>query len=294
MPTRKTPSRAFPVLSITPQAPVALSVVLPCYRAAELARGSVERLASALAGRIPTFEIIVVDDGAGDCASALASLASVPGGTVRVLTLPANRGKGAAVAEGMKAARGAVRVFTDVDLPYGATPIMLLETLIRTRGFHMVIGDRTFPQSRYETELPLGRRLASAVFSRITATLVTGGFFDTQCGLKGFRGDIANALFNLQRVDRFAFDVELIYLALKYGLEIKRIPVVLEANDTSSVRLGYDSVRTLADVARIKLNQVRGNYHSDALAGLVARECGATSDHLRTPSFARLRLEVQG
>jgi len=273
---------------------MALSVVLPCYRAATLARQSAERLASALAGRIPSFEIIVVDDGAGDCAAELASLAPVPGGIVRVLTLPANRGKGAAVAEGMKVATGAVRVFTDVDLPYGTTPVMLLETLIRTRGFHMVIGDRTFPQSRYETELPFGRRVASAVFSTITATLVTGGFFDTQCGLKGFRGDIANALFRLQRVDRFAFDVELIYLALKYGLEIKRIPVVLESNDTSSVRLGYDSVRTFADVARIKLNQMRGNYASEQLSGLVARECGATADDLRTPSFARLRLEVQG
>ena len=88
----------------------------------------------------------------------------------------------------------------------------------------MVIGDRTFPQSRYETELSFGRRMASAVFSRITNVIVTGGFFDTQCGLKGFRGDVADALFGLQTVNRFAFDVELIYLALKNGLEIKRIP----------------------------------------------------------------------
>jgi len=294
MQLRKTPSRASAPASGTPAAPLALSVVLPCYNAGGLVRTSVERLASALAGRIPSFEIIVVDDGTGDCDAELLDVAAVPGGSLRVLTLPVNRGKGAAVAEGMRIATGDVRVFTDVDLPYGTTPIMLLETLIRTRGFHMVIGDRTFPQSRYETELSLGRRLASAVFSRITSTLVTGGFFDTQCGLKGFRGDIAGALFQLQRIDGFAFDVELIYVALKYGLEIKRVPVVLEANDTSSVRLFYDAVRTFGDVGRIKLNQLRGNYASDVLAGLVARECGQASDRLRTPSFSRLRLEVQG
>jgi len=284
MSSRKTPFGAFPDKSRTLPAPVALSVVLPCYRAASLARQSAERLGSALAGRIHSFEIIVVDDGVGDCAAELDSVAPVPGGVVRVVTLPVNRGKGAAVAEGMKSATGAVRVFTDVDLPYGTTPIMLLEALIRTRGFHMVIGDRTFPQSVYEAELTFGRRMASAVFSRITNTLVTGGFFDTQCGLKGFRGDVAEVLFSLQTVDRFAFDVELIYLALKHGLEIKRIPVMLESNMTSSVSLGRDSIRTLIDVARIKMNQMRGAYSNHHLATLVARECAAASVPLRTPA----------
>ena len=157
----------------------------------------------------------------------------------------------------------------------------------------MVIGDRTFPQSRYETELPFGRRIASGVFSKITATLVTGGFFDTQCGLKGFRGDIAEALFGLQSVERFAFDVELIYLALTYGLEIKRIPVMLESNTTSSVRLGRDALQTLVDVTRIKLHQMRGDYESTALRGLVARECSAASTPLRTPVIAHAVLKVR-
>lgn len=272
---------------------VALSVVLPCYRAAALARQSVARLVNALSGRIETYEIIVVDDGAGDCTAAVSPVEPGRGGRIRVLTLPKNRGKGGAVAEGMKAATGAVRVFTDIDLPYGTTPVMLVESLVRERGFHIVIGDRTFPQSRYETELPFGRKLASGVFSRITAALVTGGFFDTQCGLKGFRGDVAEALFHLQTVDRFAFDVELIYLALKNGLEIKRIPVMLESNMTSSVRLGRDSLRTFIDVGRIKLNQMRGVYASPHLATLVARECAIASVPLRTPILPQLAIGRQ-
>jgi len=251
------------------------------------------RLTHALAGRIPSYEIIVVDDGIGDCEPLLRDLPTGPGGQVHVITLPKNRGKGGAVAAGMKAASGKVRVFTDIDIPYGTTPVMLVESLIRSRGFHMVIGDRTFPQSRYETELPFGRRIASGVFSKITATLVTGGFFDTQCGLKGFRGDIAEALFGLQSVERFAFDVELIYLALTYGLEIKRIPVMLESNTTSSVRLGRDALQTLVDVTRIKLHQMRGDYESTALRGLVARECSAASTPLRTPVIAHAVLKVR-
>lgn len=272
---------------------MALSVILPCYKAAELARQSVMRLTRALAGRIPSYEIIVVDDGIGDCEPLLRDLPMGPGGQVHVITLPENRGKGGAVAAGMKAASGNVRVFTDVDIPYGTTPIMLVESLIRTRGFHMVIGDRTFPQSRYETELSFGRRMASGIFSKITATLVTGGFFDTQCGLKGFRGDIAEALFGLQRVERFAFDVELIYLALTYGLEIKRIPVMLETNTPSSVRLGRDSLQTLIDVSRIKLHQMAGDYESIQLRGLVARECSAASIPLRTPAITHAALKVR-
>ncbi len=270
----------------------ALSVVLPCYRAAALARQSVQRLVGALSGRIPSYEIIVVEDGGHECEAALTGVPAGAGGRIRVLSLPSNRGKGAAVAAGMRSARGAVRVFTDIDVPYGTTPIMLIETLVRTRGFHMVIGDRTFPQSRYETELPFGRRVASAVFSRITATLVTGGFFDTQCGLKGFRGDVADELFSLQSVERFAFDVELIYLALTYGLEIKRIPVMLETNAGSSVRLGRDSLRTLMDLARIKYHQMHGDYESKSLSTLVASECADAAMPLRTPAIARAALQV--
>ncbi|MEO8577686.1 MAG: glycosyltransferase, partial [Gemmatimonadales bacterium] len=267
-------------------------IVLPCYRAAALARQSVQRLVDAFSGRIPSYEIIVVEDGGNECQTTLEGISAGVGGTLRAIALPSNKGKGAAVAAGMRSARGAVRIFTDIDVPYGTTPIMLMETLIRTRGFHMVIGDRTFPQSRYETELPIGRRAASSVFSYITATLVTGGFFDTQCGLKGFRGDVAEEMFNLQTVDRFAFDVELIYLALTYGLEIKRIPVRLETNAGSSVRLGRDSMRTLMDLARIKFHQMSGDYESKSLTNLVANECADAAMPLRTPAIARPALKV--
>ena len=288
MPPRRTPFRGQKGVD----SPVALSVVLPCYRAAALARESVRTLVNAFERRLDSYEIIVVDDGAHDCEQALAGISAGSNGRVGVITLAHNRGKGAAVAAGMAKARGAVRVYTDIDVPYGPEPILLIESLIRTREFHVVIGDRTFPQSRYETELPIGRRAASSVFSFITATLVTGGFFDTQCGLKGFRGDIAEVLFGLQRVERFAFDVELLYVALKYGLEIKRIPVVLESNTTSSVRLGRDAVQTFIDVARIKLNQMQGFYRSDVLIDLVARECATFA--IEHPPAGRQPLRIHG
>ena len=247
---------------------VDVSVVLPSYRAARLALRSVGRLAAFLDGTSMTWEVIVVDDGGGDFAST--DLTGNP--RARVLRLPENRGKGAAVAHGMKAAIGHVRIFTDADLPYDLELIPAMVDYVRAKGFHVVIGDRTLPQSSYLAEIGFKRRLASTLFSAFVGTMVTGGFFDTQCGLKAVRGDVADELFSMRRVDRFAFDVELIYLALRHRLDIKRIPVQLRNNETSSVRLVRDSIRTFADIARIKYNQMRGRYDSDVLERLVYDE----------------------
>lgn len=245
-----------------------LSVILPCYRAASLAQRSVIRLSSFLQTRRQSWEIIVVDDGGGD----FADVSFAEGPDVRLLKLPQNRGKGAAVREGMLCARGKVRVFTDVDLPYDLELIPTIERTIRTTAFHLVIGDRTLPSSSYFAKTTTPRRLASALFSAFVGTLVTGGFFDTQCGIKGVRGDVADMLFPLLRLNRFAFDVELIYAALKNRLDIHRVPVQLRNNETSSVRLWRDASHGIVDIARIKWHQLRGHYHSNRIERLLGEE----------------------
>jgi len=244
-----------------------LSVVLPCYRAADLARRSVLELADFLESSRHSWEIIVVDDGGGDFGSD--QIASDP--RITLLKLPVNEGKGAAVAAGMLQAKGCARVFTDVDLPYGAAAVAVAAEYILERQFHMVLGDRTMGTSRISDTTPR-RQLASGFFSRFVGILVTGGFFDTQCGLKGFRGDVADAIFRLVKLKGFAFDVEVVYLALRYHADIKRIPVQLLANDRSSVRISHDSVRMFFDVLRIKYFQLQGCYDDDRLALIVQRD----------------------
>jgi len=251
---------------------VEVSVVLPCFHGAELARRSVDRLLKYLGATCASFEVVVVDDGGGDFD------ASWPeAGPLRLIRLPANRGKGAAVRAGMLASRGRVRVFTDVDLPYDLELIAAAAHFIRDRGFHLAVGDRTLPGSSYALEVGWRRRLASAVFSQLVGTFLTGGFFDTQCGFKAFRADVAEALFGLARVDRFAFDVELLYLALLYRADIKRVPVQLRNNETSAVRLLRDSTRMLVDVGRIRLRAWRGAYRSPALAAIIAADFAAVA-----------------
>lgn len=242
-----------------------LSIILPCYRAAHLARQSVDDLSAMLEDSGLTWEVIVVDDGGGD----FDVREWRDDSRVRLLDHAVNRGKGAAVRTGMLAARGRTRIFTDVDLPFGTDLLPVMHDYLCGGGFHLVIGDRTLPDSRYHQTTTLPRRIASALFTGFVGRIVTGGFFDTQCGLKGLRGDVADAVFPILRLDRFAFDVELVYVALKHRLDIKRIPVRLLHNETSSVRLLRDSSRGVLDVALIKTNQLRGRYRSAALEQIV-------------------------
>ena len=262
-----------------------LSVILPCYRAAHLARRSVEDLSAMLDESGLAWEVIVVDDGGAD----FDPREWRGSANVRLLTHSVNRGKGAAVRTGMLAARGRARIFTDVDLPFGMDLLPVMHTYLRDGGFHLVIGDRTLPDSSYHHAIAATRRLASALFTGFVGRIVTGGFFDTQCGLKGLRGDIADALLPILRLDRFAFDVELVYVALKHRLDIKRIPVQLLHNETSSVRLLRDSVRGVVDVGRIKANQLQGRYRSPALEEIVRQDFEAARATARTGPVPTIR-----
>jgi dolichyl-phosphate beta-glucosyltransferase len=248
-----------------------VSVVLPCYRAAETASRTVEALSAYLPTVSATWEILVVDDGGNDFGAT--PLPDRPG--VRLLSHPRNRGKGAAVRTGMLAARGQVRVFTDVDMPYDRELVPLMMEYITQAGFHLVIGDRTLPGSVYAEATSVTRRLLSGVASRFIGSLVTGGFHDTQCGIKAMRGDVADQLFPLVRIDRFAFDVEVVYLALKHRLDIKRVPVRLRRGDGSSVRPVRDAIRSSVDLLAIKWRQTRGDYRSPGLEAIVRGEQSA-------------------
>jgi dolichyl-phosphate beta-glucosyltransferase len=251
-----------------PEAPPDVSIVLPSYLAAHIAKRSVDELRTLFAASTLTWEVIVVDDGGGDfdVGQWHEDLA------VTLLRLPHNRGKGAAVRAGMLAARGSARIFSDVDLPYGAAGLAAIVHYLLHHRYHIVIGDRTLPTSSYLEQLGLARRFTSRIATELIGRIVTGGFFDTQCGLKGVRGDVADALFPRMRVDRFMFDVELVYIALKHRLDIKRVPVRLERNETSTVHPVRDSVRGVADLVRIRWHQLRGRYDCDEISALAHRD----------------------
>jgi hypothetical protein len=130
------------------------------------------------------------------------------------------------------------------------------------KEIHFVAGDRTLDESSYYMHVPWLRRAASHIYSTFVGRLVAGGWFDTQCGIKGFRDHVAEDLFGVGRIDRFAFDVELFYIALKRNYDIKRIPVRLRCNETSTVSVITDGATMVRDLGVIWLNQQFGRYRA--------------------------------
>lgn len=229
---------------------VRLSVVVPAYGDAHRVGDTVGRLRHdltdvAVGGGL---EIVVVDDGSQDDTADAARRA----GADQVISLPANRGKGAAVRTGMLAARGGTVAFTDVDLSYAPVQILRLLREVET-GAEMVVGSRLHPEAEAVLRAGVARQLASRLFNFL-AFLVIGELRDTQCGLKAFRRDVARELFSRSTIDGLAFDVELFDLARRSGVKVVEVPVSLTSADTSSVRLRGE-LKAILDLARIRFRR---------------------------------------
>ncbi len=244
----------------------AVSIVIPAFNSARYLAGNVDRLLGFYDTGAIDGEVVVADDGSTDGTADTVRESE----RVRVLRLP-HGGKGAAVRAGMAVTTGEIVGFTDADLPYGVASLPLALAYIRDRRYHAVIGDRTLPGSTHSST-GLLRTAVSDVASFTFRTLVTGGIYDTQCGFKVFRGDVGREIFRLSRIDGFAIDVEIIYMLLKYRLDLKRIPVRLERNEPSSVRVIRDSLGAFRDVAAIRWRWATGQYRAAMLQNLLAAE----------------------
>lgn len=235
-----------------------LSLVIPSYRSASVLSGQLPDLMCWLNTSGFTFEVIVVDDGSEDGG---ATRVAAQNNRCRFLELPRNQGKGGAVRAGMKAARGQFRIFTDADIPFRNEAIASFIHYLDFKEFDVVVGDRALPESRYLTEISKLRKWGSALFTLIVGRFVTTGLFDTQCGMKGFRAAIAEDLFGVGRINGFAFDVELLYIALKRNYDIKRLPVIYRGDQgPSTVSLLRHGPGMVGDLLRIKWHQVFGHY----------------------------------
>lgn len=246
-----------------------ISLVIPVYNGETFLESTLDSLERFLDDAGFDSEIIVVDDGSTDRTPEILSRRS--NDRLANLRLTENRGKFAALKAGMSAARGACRIFTDADLPYDLDAVPVMAELLTNQGFHIVVGDRTLNESETGIDQLALRRLSTRVFSFSVRMLVTGELFDTQVGFKGFRGDVASAIFPLITDDGFAGDVELLYIALKYNLAIRRIPVRLLRRGPTTVSVASHSLPMLRRIAGLRRRWATGQYESMALSGIASQ-----------------------
>ena len=240
---------------IVERSSVRLSVVIPAFREERRIAATVQTLRSALTAALDgsPLEIIVVDDGSPDTTAEEARAA----GADHVIRLPVNRGKGAAVRAGALVAAGDTVMFTDADLSY--RPAQLLRLLEATeRGCDVVVGNRHAAASG--SALGLVRRVSHLVFQQVARLALHGTYADTQCGLKAFRAEAARQIFSATRVDGFAFDVELLLLAERFGLSIHEVPVEVVDEEQSTVNVGAAARSMVFDILRLRRWDRSGVY----------------------------------
>ena len=237
-----------------------LTLVLPAYNEARRIEESLGRCAEFFRDRDLTAEIILADDGSTDATADIFHRAKLTHGHLglafKVLRLP-HRGKGAAVRAGMEAASGDPIVFLDADL---TIPVEIIDVFIGAldTGADIAIASRYVAGS--VVDRPWWRRVMGDVFRAVVHLLVPTNIRDTQCGGKMYTAEAAKDLFAKQRLNGFAFDAEVLFLARRAGYTVREIPFALRQHGETRIDFLADTPKMLRDLFVIRLNDMRGLY----------------------------------
>ena len=233
-------------------APVDLSVIVPAYNEAACIDHGVHAIMDYLSNGNWSWELIVVDDGSTDDTADKVHQVVADVSRARLIQYRPNRGKGFAVRTGVLAASGAWVVFLDADL---STPVDEIDRALPRlqSGIDLVIGSRGHPDARIDRKASFFRRMSSAAFDRIRNAIVgLREFSDTQCGFKAALGESLRPLYERAVIERFMFDVEILFLAHKEGLRIEELPVRWADCPGTTVRFFPGVYRMFRDLIRIR------------------------------------------
>jgi dolichyl-phosphate beta-glucosyltransferase len=268
--------------------PPRLSIVVPAYNEAARLGRSLQEIIRYLNDTREPSEVIVVDDGSTDETAEIARQSLQDSGvvTTRVVRYEENRGKGYAVRLGLLEAQANIALFSDADLSTPITETPKLVDPIRSGEVDLTFGSRALDRRLIGVHQPWRREQGGRVFNLIVRMATGLPFWDTQCGFKAFRMSVCRPLIEAAQIDRFGFDVELIYLAQLAKLRLQEIPVRWDhtAGGPLDVSATYsrDSVRMINEVRRIRRAAAAGEYSEaisaarttamvEAKYGLVAR-----------------------
>jgi glycosyltransferase involved in cell wall biosynthesis len=245
---------------------VDLSIVVPAFNEEHRLPPTLARLAAYLQTQPLRWEILVVDDGSRDktCAVVESAMTTIP--NLRLVRQTPNRGKGAAVRLGMLEARGQIRVMSDADGSMSPDQLpRLLAPLIACTA-EIAIGSRYAEGARTDVKQPLYRVLWSRLANRMIQRSLVPGVRDTQCGFKAFTAEAARALFELGRIDGWAFDLEILALARRAGFAIAEVGVEWTDDKRSRVNPLKDMWKVMREALTIRNNLKRGVYRRPARA----------------------------
>ena len=232
-----------------------VSIVIPCKDEAARILDTVDEVQRWCRANLDAFEIVVVDDGSTD--GTADAVRRRFGDGVRVLALPENRGKGHAIRRGVELATLPRVLFLDAD---HAIHVRHLETFLPAAvRAPVVVGSKRHPGAEVERS---GLRAAAGHMGQwLIGRLACPGIHDTQCGFKLLDTDLARSLLAFQRIERFGYDFELLFLARRAGAEIVELPVHCRDAGDGSVRPG-SYLHTLGELLRFSAHRVRGRYRA--------------------------------
>ena len=254
-----------------------LSIVVPAFNEAARIGATLHTILDYLNEHVPEGELIVVDDGSSDHTAEVAeqNFARLGHVTARCIRYEQNRGKGYAVRTGLLAAHAPVALFSDADLSTPITETPKLVEPIERGERDLTFGSRALDRSLIGVHQPWRREQGGKVFNLIVKLATGMPFWDTQCGFKAFRMSACRPILEAARIDRFGFDVELLYVAQLAGLRMEEIAVRWDHNDGSKISVARDSLRMFNEVRDIRSAARKGLYSEaikQARAALTAEE----------------------
>ena len=235
------------------------SIVIPAYNESARIPATLEQVVACIRERGWDAEVIVVNDGSTDRTAEVVRDFARTAPEVRLVENPGNRGKGYSVRSGMLQALGETVMFTDADL---SSPIEEAERLFAAiaAGADIAIGSRWLKSSRQTQRQPLYRQVFGRCFNGVTRLIMGLPFADTQCGFKAFTRNAAQTVFQLQTIERWGFDPEILFIALKRGFRVVEVPVSWGHDERTRMSYIKDGAKMLEEIATIRWNALRGHY----------------------------------
>jgi len=241
------------------------SIVIPAYNEGARLGATLEKVLAYVHAQGWDAEVVVVNDGSRDNTVEIVRMFAAKDATLRLVENPGNRGKGYGVRNGMLHARGQIVLFSDADL---SSPIEEAPKLFSAleKGADIAIGSRWLRAETQTQRQPLHRQVFGRIFNLLLRVTLGLPYKDTQCGFKAFTQKAAQAVFPLQKIERWGFDPEILFLARKFGLKIEEVPVVWGHSGGARINPLIDGARMFQEMLRIRWYDLSGKYSGDPSA----------------------------